>query len=237
MEQFERSNLLISKENTSLLGSKTILLCGLGGVGSYVFEALVRMGIGNFIIVDNDTINITNLNRQLIATHSTIGMLKVEVAKNRALDINKNIKITALPLFINNNNINELFNFQIDYIIDAIDNVQAKLLLIEKASELNIPIISSMGTGNKLDPTKLKITDIQKTEYCPLAKVMRYELRKRNIKHLKVLSSTEIPQKITAKDNEGKNIIGSVSFVPSVGGLLIASEVINSLINKDLIGK
>lgn len=237
MEQFERSNLLISKENTSLLGSKTILLCGLGGVGSYVFEALVRMGIGNFIIVDNDTINITNLNRQLIATHSTIGMLKVEVAKNRALDINKNIKITALPLFINNNNINELFNFQIDYIIDAIDNVPAKLLLIEKASELNIPIISSMGTGNKLDPTKLKITDIQKTEYCPLAKVMRYELRKRNIKHLKVLSSTEIPQKITAKDNEGKNIIGSVSFVPSVGGLLIASEVINNLINKDLIGK
>lgn len=237
MEQFERSNLLISKENTSLLFSKTILLCGVGGVGSYVFEALVRMGIGNFIIVDNDTINITNLNRQLIATHSSIGMLKVDVAKNRALDINPNINVKALPLFISSDNINCLFTEKIDYIIDAIDSVNAKLLLIEKAKALNIPIISSMGTGNKLDPTKLKITDITKTEYCPLAKVMRYELRKRNINHLKVLSSTEIPIKVSVKDPKGKNIIGSVSFVPSVGGLLIAGEVINSIINKDLIGK
>lgn len=228
MEQYERSNLLISEEKTILLSTKTILLCGLGGVGSYVFEALVRMGVGHFIIVDNDTINITNLNRQLIATHSTIGKLKVDVAHDRALDINKNIDIHKLPIFINKDNINDLFHYKIDYIIDAIDNVNAKLLLIEKANELNIPIISSMGTGNKLDPTKLRITDIGKTEYCPLAKKMRYELRKRNIKHLKVLSSTEIPQKINIK--EGKNIIGSVSFVPSVGGLLIASEVIKDLI-------
>lgn len=230
MEQFERSNLLISEEKTILLSTKTILLCGLGGVGSYVFEALVRMGIGHFIIVDNDTINITNLNRQLIATHSTIGKLKVDVAYERAIDINKNIDIHKLPIFINKDNINDLFRYKIDYIIDAIDNVNAKILLIEKANELNIPIISSMGTGNKLDPTKLKITDIEKTEYCPLAKKMRYELRKRNIKHLKVLSSTEVPQRISIKDNEGNNIIGSVSFVPSVGGLLIASEVIKELI-------
>ncbi len=235
MEQFYRNNMLISSKNTELLSKKTILLCGLGGVGSYVFEALVRMGIGKFIIVDNDTINITNLNRQLLATHSTIGQLKVEVALKRGLDINPSCIIKTLNLFIGKDNIEELFTEKIDYIVDAIDNVTAKLLLVEKAEKLNIPIISSMGTGNKLDPSKLKITDISKTENCPLAKVMRYELRKRNIKHLKVLSSTEIPLKV--KQDTPNKVIGSVSFVPSLGGILIASEVINNLIDKTLIIK
>ena len=233
MEQFYRTSLLISEEKLHELNTKTVLLCGVGGVGSYVLEALVRMGIGNFIIVDNDVVSITNLNRQLIALHSTLGQSKVKVAKERAQDINPNVNIKALPLFISKDTIFEIFNEKIDYVVDAIDNVTGKLLIIENAVSLNIPIISSMGTGNKLDPTKLKITDIQKTEYCPLAKVMRYELRKRNIKHLKVLFSTELisnPPKVKSDENPNKTIIGSVSFVPSVGGLLIASEVIKDLI-------
>ena len=227
MEQFSRSNLLITEENTLKLQSKTILLCGVGGVGSYVFESLIRMGVGTIIIVDHDVVSLSNINRQIIATHSTVGRLKVDVAKERALDINPNIKIITHNLFISNENIDLIMNNKMDYIIDAIDTVSAKLLLIEKAIERNIPIISSMGTGNKLDPTKLKITDISKTEYCPLAKVMRYELRKRNIKHLTVLTSTEVPIKLNTDDSK---LIGSVSYVPSVGGLLISSKVINDLL-------
>ena len=227
MEQFSRSNLLITEENTLKLQSKTILLCGVGGVGSYVFESLIRMGVGTIIIVDHDVVSLSNINRQIIATHSTVGRLKVDVAKDRALDINPNIKIITHNLFISNENIDLIMNNKMDYIIDAIDTVSAKLLLIEKAIERNIPIISSMGTGNKLDPTKLKITDISKTEYCPLAKVMRNELRKRNIKHLTVLTSTEVPIKLNTDDSK---LIGSVSYVPSVGGLLISSKVINDLL-------
>lgn len=227
MEQFSRSNLLISEENTIKLQNKTILLCGVGGVGSYVFESLVRMGVGHFIIVDHDNVSISNINRQIIATHSTVGKAKVDVAKTRGLDINPKVVIDTHQIFINNLTIDSLFNQPIDYIVDAIDTVSAKLLLIEKAQELNIPIISSMGTGNKLDPSKLKITDISKTEYCPLAKVMRYELRKRNIKHLQVLTSTELPIKVETEDSK---TIGSVSYVPSVGGLLIAAKVIEELI-------
>lgn len=227
MEQFSRSNLLISEENTIKLQNKTILLCGVGGVGSYVFESLVRMGVGHFIIVDHDNVSISNINRQIIATHSTVGKAKVDVAKTRGLDINPKVVIDTHQIFINNQTIDSLFNQPIDYIVDAIDTVSAKLLLIEKAQELNIPIISSMGTGNKLDPSKLKITDISKTEYCPLAKVMRYELRKRNIKHLQVLTSTELPIKVETEDSK---TIGSVSYVPSVGGLLIAAKVIEELI-------
>ena len=160
MEQFYRTSLLISEEKLHELTTKTVLLCGIGGVGSYVLEALVRMGIGNFIIVDNDVVSITNLNRQLIALHSTLGQSKVKVAKERAQDINPNVNIKALPLFINKDTISEIFNERIDYVVDAIDNVTGKLLIIENAVSLNVPIISSMGTGNKLDPTKLKITDI-----------------------------------------------------------------------------
>lgn len=231
MEQFLRSSLLIGENNTKLLQQKTVLLCGIGGVGSYTLEALVRMGIGNIILVDNDRVSITNLNRQLIALNSTIGKLKVDVAKERALDINNNLNVITYPIFINDETIDSLFRNHIDYIVDAVDTVNAKVNLIKKASELNIPIISSMGTGNKLDPTKLYITDISKTEYCPLAKTMRYELRKLNIKHLKVLTSKEPPIKIEQiKDENNHLIIGSTSFVPSVAGLIIASEVIKDLI-------
>ena len=234
MEQFLRSSLIIGENNTKLLQQKTVLLCGIGGVGSYTLEALVRMGIGHIILVDNDKVSITNLNRQLIALNSTIGQLKVDVAKNRALDINTNLKVDTYPIFINDDTIDILFKHHIDYIVDAVDTVNAKINLIKKANELNIPIISSMGTGNKLDPTKLHITDISKTEYCPLAKTMRYELRKINIKHLKVLTSKEPPIKIEQiKDENNRIIIGSTSFVPSTAGLIIASEVINDLINSN----
>ena len=229
MEQFSRSNLLIKEESTIKLNKKSVLLCGVGGVGSYVFESLVRMGVGTIIIVDHDKVSISNINRQLIATHSTVGRNKVDVAKERALDINPFINIITHNVFINNETVDALFTYHIDYIVDAIDTVSAKLLLIEKAKELNITIISSMGTGNKLDPSKLKITDISKTEYCPLAKVMRYELRKRDIKHLTVLTSTEVPIKLETNDSK---LIGSVAYVPSVGGLLISQKVIHDLIEK-----
>ena len=231
MEQFLRSSLIIGIDKTKLLQEKTVLLCGIGGVGSYTLEALVRMGVGKIILVDNDLVSITNLNRQIIALNSTIGKLKVEVAKERAIDINNNIIIETHPIFINDETIDSLFNSHIDYIVDAVDTVNAKVNLIKKAKELNIPIISSMGTGNKLDPTKLKITDISKTEYCPLAKVMRQKLRELNIKHLKVLTSSEPPIKVQeVKDENGRQIIGSTSFIPSIAGLMIASEVIKDLI-------
>lgn len=231
MEQFLRSSLIIGIDKTKLLQEKTVLLCGIGGVGSYTLEALVRMGVGKIILVDNDLVSITNLNRQIIALNSTIGKLKVEVAKERAIDINNNIIIETHPIFINDETVDSLFNSHIDYIVDAVDTVNAKVNLIKKAKELNIPIISSMGTGNKLDPTKLKITDISKTEYCPLAKVMRQKLRELNIKHLKVLTSSEPPIKVQeVKDENGRQIIGSTSFIPSIAGLMIASEVIKDLI-------
>lgn len=231
MEQFLRSSLIIGIDKTKLLQEKTVLLCGIGGVGSYTLEALVRMGVGKIILVDNDLVSITNLNRQIIALNSTIGKLKVEVAKERAIDINNNIIIETHPIFINDETVDSLFNSHIDYIVDAVDTVNAKVNLIKKAKELNIPIISSMGTGNKLDPTKLKITDISKTEYCPLAKVMRQKLRELNIKHLKVLTSSEPPIKVQeVKDENGRQIIGSTSFIPSIAGLMIASEVIKDFI-------
>ena len=231
MEQFLRSSLIIGIDKTKLLQEKTVLLCGIGGVGSYTLEALARMGVGKIILVDNDLVSITNLNRQIIALNSTIGKLKVEVAKERAIDINNNIIIETHPIFINDETVDSLFNSHIDYIVDAVDTVNAKVNLIKKAKELNIPIISSMGTGNKLDPTKLKITDISKTEYCPLAKVMRQKLRELNIKHLKVLTSSEPPIKVQeVKDENGRQIIGSTSFIPSIAGLMIASEVIKDFI-------
>lgn len=238
MEQFIRSSIVIGDENINKLKTKTIMVCGLGGVGSYVFEALVRMGVGHIIIVDHDIISVSNLNRQLLALHSTIGKLKVEVAKTRGLDINPNVNIEAYPVFIGNDTINSFSYDHLDYIIDAIDNVTGKLLLIEKALEYNIPIISSMGTGNKTNPLKLSLTDINKTTTCPLAKVMRYELRKRGINRLQVLASTEEPhqEKILFDDNNHP-IIGSTSYVPSVAGLIIASEVIRKLTINRVEGK
>lgn len=220
-----RTELLIGEKNQAILKQKNILLCGVGGVGSYVLEALVRAGINKITIVDYDTVDITNINRQLIALHSTIGQKKVEVAKARATDINPHLDIKTLDLRISETNINKIFNENYDFVIDAIDDCQGKIALIKQANLLNIPIISSMGTGNRLDPTKLKIMSLNQTSYCPLAKKMRYELKKINITNLKVLSSTEIPQKTS------NHIVASISFVPSIGGLLIASEVIHQILN------
>ncbi len=230
MEELSRTALLIGENKVAELKTKTILVCGIGGVGSYVVEGLARMGIGHLILVDHDVVTPSNLNRQIIALTSTLGKKKVDVAKMRINDILPQIKVTPLPYFICENNLNEIFSCPIDYVVDAIDTVTSKLLLIQKALSLNIPIISSMGTGNRLDPTALKIMDISKTSFCPLARVMRYELRQRGINHLKVLSSSEIPQKIKHEPNA--KVVGSVSFVPSCGGLIIASEVIKDLLHK-----
>ena len=205
---------------------------GLGGVGSYVAEGLARAGIGNFVLVDKDTVSISNLNRQLIATVDTVGKYKVEVEKARILSINPNANIVTYPEFFMPGNSNILDN-SITYIVDAIDTVTAKLELVLQSNALNIPIISSMGTGNKLDPTKFEITDIYKTSVCPLAKVMRKELKERNIEKLKVLYSKEEPIKTNAVDENGKSIPGSISFVPSVAGLIIAGEVIKDIMNNE----
>lgn len=223
--QFQRTEILIDQENLNKLHNSHVIVFGIGGVGSFVVESLVRSGIGEITIVDFDVVDITNINRQIIALHSTIGKKKVDVMKERILDINPNIKVHTFYTFVSNETI-EIFNFdQYDYVVDAIDNVIGKLLIIEKCQEHNTPVISSLGTANKLDPTKLVLTDISKTHTCPLAKVIRLELRKREIKHLDVLFSTELPIKTNTK------VLGSISYVPSSAGLLISSKVINNLIN------
>lgn len=224
--QFQRTEILINQENLNILQNSHVAIFGIGGVGSYVVESLVRSGIGEITIVDFDIVDITNINRQIIALHSTIGKKKVDVMKERILDINPNIKVHTFDTFVSKETINK-FNFEnYDYVVDAIDNVTGKLLIIEKCKEHNTPIITSLGTANKLDPTKLTLTDISKTHTCPLAKVMRLELRKREIKHLDVLFSTELPIKTDT------TVLGSISFVPSSAGLLISSKVINNLIKK-----
>lgn len=229
LNQFSRTELLIGKDGVSKLKNATVAIFGLGGVGSYVLEGLCRAGIGNFVLVDKDEIDITNINRQILATHSSIGKTKVELAKQRVLDINPNAKVKIYKEFflpetegIIDNNIN--------YIVDAVDTVTAKIELVVRANDLNIPIISSMGTGNKLDPTKFEVTDIYKTSICPLAKVMRKELKARGIKKLKVVYSKEEPIKQSNNQESSKPVPGSVSFVPSVAGLIIASEVIKDII-------
>lgn len=227
--QFSRTELLIGKEGLSKLKDSKVAIFGIGGVGSFVVEALARAGVQNFVLVDKDVVSISNINRQLIATYDTIGKAKVEVSKQRILSINPNAHIEAYEEFFLPENSNILDN-SITYIVDCIDTVTAKIELVMQAQELNIPIISSMGTGNKLDPTKFEITDIYKTQVCPLAKVMRKELKARNIKHLKVLYSREEPIKTGAISENGKAIPGSISFVPSVAGLIIAGEVVKDLI-------
>ncbi|MBQ2676136.1 MAG: tRNA threonylcarbamoyladenosine dehydratase [Clostridia bacterium] len=234
MNEFSRTAMLLGDEAMQKLNSCTVAVFGVGGVGSYTVEALARAGVGKIVLIDNDTVSLTNINRQLIATHSTVGMDKVEVVKNRILDINPSADVTTHKTFYTADNA-DAFEYQSwDYIVDAIDTVSSKLILIEKAAEHKIPIISSMGTGNKLDPTKFEITDIFKTSVCPLARVMRYELKKRGIKKLKVLYSTEQPLTPDKADcceqTEKRQIPGSVSFVPSVAGLIIAGEVIKDFI-------
>lgn len=227
--QFERTELLIGKEAVKKLNNSKVCIFGLGGVGSFVCEALVRAGVENFILIDNDTVDITNLNRQIIATRKTINKYKVDVMEERMKEINPEINIIKIKEFISKDSKLEFIDNSIDYIIDAIDTVSAKIELVMKANELNIQIISAMGTGNKLNPTELEVTDISKTEMCPLAKVMRKELRNRNIKHLKVVYSKEKPK---LENNIKKDVPGSISFVPSVAGLIIASEVVKDIIDK-----
>lgn len=231
---FQRTELLIGRDNLEKLKSSHILIFGLGGVGGFVVEALVRAGVGEISIVDFDTIDITNLNRQIIALTNTIGQLKVDAIKERALSINPNIKINSYPIKFSKNMENLLFdNKNYSYIVDAIDLVTNKLDIITIAKQRKIPIISSMGTGNKLNPTMLEVADINKTSVCPLARVMRKELKNRKINKLKVVYSKEIPRKPQNSDGsrEKKVNVGSISFVPSTAGLIIASEIIKDLCN------
>lgn len=232
-EFFSRTEMLIGKENIEKLKNSKVAIFGIGGVGSYVLEGLVRAGIGNLLLVDNDEVSISNINRQIIATHKTVGESKVEVAKQRALEINPQVNIEIYKEFFTADS-KDLFDGKFDYVIDAIDTVSSKLELVERANKYKVPIISCMGTGNKLYPTKFEITDINKTSVCPLAKVMRKELRARGIKKLKVLYSREEPIKINNNQEENnenrKKSPGSISFVPSVAGLIIAGEVIKDII-------
>lgn len=222
--QFSRTELLIGKEGVEKLSKAKVAIFGIGGVGSYVVEALVRAGIKNFILVDNDDVEETNLNRQIIATYKTIGKPKVEVAKERILEINPNANVEIYQEFFTKDS-NGILDDTISYVVDAVDTVTAKIELVLQANKLNIPIISCMGTGNKLDPTKFEVTDIYKTSICPLAKVMRKELKKREISKLKVVYSKEEPIK-----QQDRTIPASISFVPSVAGLIIAGEVIKDII-------
>lgn len=212
------------------LKAARVALFGVGGVGSYAAEALARSGIGALLLVDADEVSLSNINRQLVALHSTVGMKKTQVMLDRILDINPEICVEQAQLFYTAENADEIDIAQFDYIIDAIDTVSSKLTLIERAYRANIPIISSMGAGNKLDPTKFQVSDIYKTSVCPLARVMRHELKKRGIERLKVVYSTEEPIKPSETETDkGRHIPGSVSFVPSVAGLIIAGEVIKHI--------
>lgn len=223
--QYTRSVAVLGEDAITKLKNCSVAVFGVGGVGSYTVEALARAGVGAIDLIDNDTFNVTNMNRQLYATHKTIGQYKVDVARDRILDINPECKVTAHKMFYLPENADGLDLSQYDYIVDAIDTVAAKVELVVRADKVGTKIISSMGTGNKLHPEMFEITDIYKTSVCPLAKVMRTRLKKEGIKKLKVVYSKEEP--ITNPDN----IIGSVPFVPSVAGLIIAGEVIKEIVN------
>ena len=235
LNEFSRSELLLGKDNINKLKDKRVAIFGVGGVGGYVVEALARTGVGHLDLIDNDTVSLTNINRQIIALHSTIGKDKVEVARDRVLDINPMCDVKMYKTFYLPDTAS-LFNFKdYDYVIDAIDTVAGKLMLIEEAKRNDVPIICSLVAGNHLDPLSFKVTDIYKTSMCPLAKVMRHELKKRNIKDVKVVYSTEPAIKPydyseIQKDSSKRSTPGSVSFIPSIVGLIIASEVIKELI-------
>ena len=226
--RFERTEMLFGKEAMERLHKASVLIVGVGGVGGFVCEALARCGVGSMTIVDHDTVDITNINRQIIALSSTVGMKKVDVMKKRIEDINPLCEVRAAAEFYTAEMSESLFDRQYDYIVDAIDTVTAKLHLIKTAKEKNIPIISALGTGNKSDPLRFEITDISKTSVCPLAKVMRRELRKMGIEHTKVLFSREEPLKI--QQEKGERLVSSNSFTPSVAGLLIGREVVLDII-------
>ncbi len=235
INEFSRTELLLGQEGVQKLRNVCVMVLGVGGVGSHCIEALARSGVGKLILVDNDTVSLTNINRQSIAYHSTIGKYKTQVMKERIADICRETEVVTYECFVLPENLEEIFQERPDYIVDAIDTVTAKLALAEKAEKEGIPMISSMGTGNKLHGEMFTITDISKTSVCPLCKVMRKELKARGISHLKVLYSPEKPIDIRGKETKEekgnrRQIPGSVSFVPPVAGLLIAGEVIRDLL-------
>ena len=249
LNQFSRTELLIKKEGIEKLQNVKIAIFGLGGVGSFVVEGLVRAGVKNFVLIDDDKICLTNLNRQIIATRKTIGKYKVDVMKERILEINPDCNVETHQEFFMPGSETNIITNDLSYVIDCVDTVTAKLEIITQCKDKSIPVISAMGTGNKLDPSRFEITDIYKTSVCPLAKAMRKELRKRNIKSLKVIYSKEEPIKIDEYSNSScktncicppgtkrkctirNQVPGSISFVPSVAGLMIAGEVIREIID------
>ena len=250
LTQFSRTVLLFGKEAMDKLAGSKVAVFGIGGVGGYVCEALVRSGVGAFDLIDDDKVCLTNLNRQIIATRSTVGKYKTDVMRDRMLDINPNVEVEVHKCFFLPENADDFPWDSYDYVVDAVDTVTAKIALVMKCKEKNIPIISSMGAGNKLDGSQFKVADIYKTKVCPLAKVMRRELKKRGVKKLKVVYSEEIPTRpiedmaISCRNNcicppgaehkctERRDIPGSVAFVPSVAGLIIAGEVAKDLIRR-----
>ena len=226
--RYQRTEKLIEKSGVDKLKASKVLVFGVGGVGGYTVEALARAGVGRIDVVDGDTVSESNINRQIIALSSTIGEPKVEVIKNRIKDINPETEVNATSLFYLPENENQIDFGIYDYVVDAVDTVSAKISIILKASEAGVPVISAMGAGNKLDATKFEITDIYKTEGCPLARVMRKELKSRGVKHLNVVYSKEMPIKQSGEDKTP----GSISYVPPVAGLLMAQKVITDLLNK-----
>ena len=231
MKQFSRTEILLGEKSMEKLRSACVAIFGIGGVGGYVAESLVRSGIGNFVLIDNDEVSLTNLNRQIIATHSSLGMAKVECMKERMLDINPEVNVVCKKMFFLPENSDEIDFSKFDYVVDAIDTISAKIEIIMKCQKHGIPVISAMGAGNKLDPSRFKVADVYKTSVCPLARVMRNELKKRGVKKLKVVYSDESPKKVGIKDEQsGKMIPGSIAFSPASCGLVIASEVIKDLI-------
>ena len=228
-EQFSRTQLLYGAQSMEKLAASRVAVFGIGGVGGYVVEALARSGIGALDIIDNDQVCLSNINRQIIATHKTIGMYKVDAAEERIHDINPDCVVRAYKTFFLPETQDQFDFSQYDYVVDAIDTVTGKLAIIEKAKKAGVPVISSMGAGNKLHPSMFEVADIYKTEVCPLAKVMRRECKKRGIDSLKVVYSKEMPIKPLEKSGERKVVPGSTAFVPSVVGLITAGEVINDI--------
>lgn len=232
--QFSRSKLLFGEDAMERLKNARVAIFGIGGVGGYTAEALVRGGVGTLDLIDSDTVSITNINRQILATHSTVGKLKVEVAKERLLDINPNVLVNTYPVFYTPETADQFDFTQYDYIVDAIDTVTGKLCLAERAFAVSAPIISCMGAGNKMDGTAFRVADISKTTICPLARVMRKELKKRGIAHMKVVYSLEEALTPVGAEEEAaalgkRQIPGSTSYIPGIAGLLLAGEVIKDL--------
>lgn len=229
MEELLRTSALIGESNVQKLKEKKVIVLGVGGVGGYVCEALARTGVGQIDLVDSDKISLSNINRQIIALHSTVGQKKVEVMKSRIGDINKDIVVNAFDKFITKDNLDEFNLKNYDYVIDAIDTVSSKIAIAELCYNEGINVISSMGAGNKLNPCAFKVADIYKTTVCPLARAVRTELKKRGVKKLKVVYSDETPVALPQIDEEGKRVPSSIAFIPSVAGLIIAAEVIKDL--------